>query len=181
MDDLYFKIFLNKIDRSKLDKDQLEILNLNLKKHMRIFLLLLLVMPYVYFVITNFYADQIDLVISSLFGVLFISGAAWYAISFGAVPVKFMDFAVHITAYLFTSLAVSMAAVLVAASIAVPLLSPILFIAFYSLYAASVKFDVVDALKLGIDETVFQHAKVGRIYFQRELKKQKKTERDPDI
>lgn len=173
MSDLYFKIFLGKIDKSKLDKDQLEVLDLNLKKHVRIFLLLLLVMPYVYFVTTNFYADKIDIVINALFGVLFISGAAWYAISFGAVPVKFMDFAIHITSYLFASLAVSMASVFVAASIAVPLLSPVLFIAFYSLYAASVKFDVVDALKLGIDETVYQHAKVGRLYFLRELEKRK--------
>ena len=178
MNELYFKMFLNKIDRSKLDKDQLEILNLNLKKHLRVFIILLLVMPYVYFVTTYFYSDQIDVVINSLFGVLFISGAAWYSISFGAVPVKFMDFAVHITSYLFTSLAVSMASVFVAASIAVPLLSPILFIAFFTLYAASVKFDVVDALKLGIDETLFQHAKIGRLYFQKELEKEKspKTE-----
>lgn len=171
LDRLYSNFFLSQLRKKELDKDQMELFVLNVKKHRRIFILILFVVPYVYFTISNFYFNQIDTVISSLFGVLLISGTAWYAVTFGAIPVKFMSFAINITAYLFTSLAVSMASVFIAASIATPLLSPVMFIAFYTLYVASVQYDVADALKLGIDETIYQHAKVGRLYFTRELKK----------
>lgn len=171
---LYFKIFLGKVERSKLSKEQAYILELNVKKHVKIFILMLMIIPYVYYVISTYYINRIDTVISALFGVLFISGAAWYAISFGAIPIRFMEFAVSITTYLFASLAVSMSAVFIAASIAVPLLSPVLFIVFFALYAASVKFDIVDALKLGIDETIYLNAKADRVYYLRELSKTRK-------
>ena len=172
---IYYNLFLNKIDLNKLKKEQKEITIINIKKHLNIFILMTLIMPYCYFIITNYYIDKIDIVISSLLGVLLISGTAWFAITFGAIPIIFCDFAIKTTAHLFASFAFSMAAVFVAASIAVPFLSPILFLCFFTLYSASVKYDIVDALKLGIDEAIYKQAKVGRIYFVGELKKKKNT------
>jgi len=171
LNEIFYKIFLNKIDRTKLNEEQNSFLELNVKKHVKIFILILITMPYVYFVITRFYLDKIDIVMTALLGVLFVSGTAWYAISFGTVPARFLEFALEITSYLFAGFTVSLAAVLIAGSIAVPFLIPILFIAFFNLYAASVKYDIADSLKIGIDEAMFKHAIVGRRYFTKELKK----------
>ncbi|MCK5177496.1 MAG: hypothetical protein KAQ92_07240, partial [Candidatus Aenigmarchaeota archaeon] len=112
---IYYNLFLNKIDINKLKKEQKEITIINIKKHLNIFILMSLIMPYCYFVITNYYIDKIDIVISSLLGVLLISGTAWFTMTFGAIPISFCDFAVQITAHLFASFAFSMAAVFVAA------------------------------------------------------------------
>jgi hypothetical protein len=168
---MFHKIFLHKINLKKLNSEQRSITIDNIKKHTYIFLIMSFSVIYSFFIIYFNYIDKIDTVITSLLGVLFISGAAWFAITFGAIPLRFADFAIDITAFLFASFALSMGAVFAAAIIAVPYLSPILFIAFYSLYNASVKYDIVDALKIGIDDAVLKHAKVGRIYFTRELKK----------
>lgn len=168
---LYYKIFLSKIALNKLDQEQRELTEINIKKHARIFVIIILAAIFTYFIIYNYYIDKIDTVVVSLLGVLFISGNAWFVMTFGTVPQRFLDLAVQITEHLFCSFAISMAATFVAVSITVPFLTPILFIAFITLYSASVKYDVVDALKLGIDETLYKHAQVGKRYFIRELKK----------
>tara|TARA_Y100000310_G_C20690171_1_gene821678 strand:- start:2208 stop:2741 length:534 start_codon:yes stop_codon:yes gene_type:complete len=171
LDTLFHYIFLRKIKIEKLGKEQKEMTILNIKKHVKILFLMIIAMAYCYYIIPKEYPNEISIVLSSLLGVLFVSGTAWYAITFGAIPTRFSDFAVQITAYLFCAFAVSLAAVFSAATIAIPLLSPVLVVAFYALYAASVQYDIVDALKIGIDEAVLEHAKIGRVYFVRELKK----------
>jgi hypothetical protein len=170
----YHKVFLGKIDLNKLNKDQMEITEMNVKKHTKIFLFSILAMVYTYIVISNYYSNSFGTVMTALFGVLFVSGTAWFAITFGAIPARYKDFAVQTTAYLFASFSFSMAAVFIAASVSLPLLTPIFFIAFFALYGASVKYDVADGLKIGIEEAHYKHSVTGRIYYVRELKKKKK-------
>lgn len=169
---IYYKLFLGELDLNKLNTEQKELTIINIKKHTHIFLLMLLTLPYTYYILSNFYVDKIDVVMTALLGALFVSGTAWFAITFGAIPERFMNFAIKTTAYLFTAFAVSLTAVFAVGLLEVPLISPILFIIFISLYTASVKYDVVDALKIGIDEAIFKHAKVGRVYFLKQLKKE---------
>ena len=169
----YHRLFLGKISINELNKEQRVLTEKNISKHTKIFFSMIAVMAYTFFVVNYFYFDSISSVMTALLGVLFVSGTAWFAITFGAIPSRYMDFAIQTTAYLFTTFAFSASAVFVASSIALPLLTPIFFIAFITLYAASVKYDIVDALKMGIDETIYKHAKVGRTYFIRELKKSK--------
>lgn len=169
----YHKTFLGKIDLNKLNKEQRELTEKNTAKHAKIFFSMILIMIYTYFIINNYYLNSIGTVMTALLGVLFISGTAWFAVTFGAIPVRFIDFAVQITAWLFGAFAFSMSMVFVAACIALPFLTPVFFITFFALYVASVKYDIVDALKLGIDEAVYKHSTVGRTYFIRELKKSK--------
>ena len=169
---VYFKIFLRKLSKEKITKEQWDdIVEVNVRKHTKIFALSLLTLIYTYCMVSFFYVSQIDTVITSLLGVLFVSGGAWFAISFGTVPERLIDFAMEITSFLFASFSVSLAAVFAVTIVAVPLLSPVLFIAFFSVYTASAQYDFVDAMKIGIDEAVFEHAKVGKRYFVRELEK----------
>jgi hypothetical protein len=174
LDKVYYKLFLGRLQLEKLSTEQQEVTEDNIKKHVIIFILMILTAVYSYFIISNYYVEQIDTVLTSLLGVLFISGTAWFAITFGAIPARFMDFAVEITAHLFGALAIALTAVLITSIIALPFFTPVLFLAFIALYSASVKYDVADGLKIGIDEAVLEHAKVGRTYFVRELERKKK-------
>lgn len=170
---LYQKLFLWELEMDKLSKDHYKLTIQNIKKHIYIFIFMSISLAYSYFIIRNNYLNQIDTVITSLLGVLFVTGSAWYVITFGTIPKRFGILAVNITYYLFASFCASLAAVFVAASLAVPYMLPIFIFAFGTLYIASVKYDIMDALKLGIDEAIYKHAEAGEKYFSSRNEKSK--------
>jgi len=169
---LFQKTFLRELEMDKLDEEHLKLTIQNIKKHVYILIFMMISLIYSYYIIDKYYINDINTVITSLLGVLFVTGSAWYVITFGTIPKRFGILAVNITFFLFASFCVSLAAVLSAAILAVPLMSPVLIFAFGTLYIASVKYDIMDALKLGIDEAIYKHATVAEKYFSNEIKKQ---------
>jgi len=168
---LYQKLFLWELEMDQLDEDHYKLTVQNIKKHIYILIFMSISLVYSYFIIKNNYLDQIGTVITSLLGVLFVTGSAWYVITFGTIPKRFGILAVNITYFLFASFCVSLAAVFIAASLAVPYMLPIFIFAFGTLYIASVKYDIMDALKLGIDEAIYKHAEAGEKYFSSKNKR----------
>ena len=55
---LYHRIFLGKIGLERLNKGQRELTEMNTVKHAKIFLLMLLIIPYTYYTITNYYYNS---------------------------------------------------------------------------------------------------------------------------
>lgn len=144
----------------------------NTKKYLRVFLLSSFIAAYVLTIEHFLYPASSELILNALFGILFISGTAWFAITFGAVPERFGGFAIKITAQLFSAFTISLFSVLVTACLSLPWLSPVFIIAFLALYSASVRYDIMDGLRIGVYETLFQQAKLGKIYFGQNIRKE---------
>lgn len=176
---LYNSILFSDIHLGELLETQKGMFVANTRKHLKVFVLSVVVAGYVLGVEQYLYPNSSDTILNALFGILFISGTAWFAISFGAVPERFGQFAIKITTQLFSAFTISLFSVLVTACLSLPWLSPVFVLAFLALYCASVRYDIMDGLKLGVDETVFQQAKLGKIYFGQNIRKEDEVEGKP--
>lgn len=108
-------------------------------------------------------------VVTGLLAPAMITGGAWYAVSFGGIPEKFIKTALWLTAFLFLSFSLSMT-LLIALLCAItpwPVGAFILIPSYVALYVASLLYDNLDGLKIGLDTTLLKYSRATLNYFQK--------------
>lgn len=104
---------------------------------------------------------QLGSLISILIAPAFISGSAWFAITFGGVSQKLLDIALLVTLWMFSAFSLSLTAMSIAAYFISNgnwlVLSVLIFINIGVIYSA-ILYDHVDGLKVGLDEALKNHS-----------------------
>lgn len=121
-----------------------------------------------------------DIIVTGLLAPAMVTGGAWYAVSFGGIPEKYIGTALRLTFCMYLSFSLSMTlliALLIALTpwpVGVFLLSPM----YAGLYIASMLYDNLDGLKIGLDTSLLKFSRASLNYYQ---KKGFVTGRDTEI
>ena len=98
-----------------------------------------------------------------------ITGAAWYTVSFGGIPEKYIGAAIVLTFWMFLSFTLSMTLLTAVLcnicpwQISVFVICPI----YLSLYMSSIFYDNIDGLKIGLDATLLKFSRASLNYYQK--------------
>jgi len=166
-------VILRKFLETDLEKEQKAFVGSNIDKHRPVFWASLVSGILVYLGLLRVDTENIDTIILSLLAPVMVMGGAWFAISFGGIPVKLIDTAMSITQWMFTAFLCSLTAMSVAVAFISPaLLWPVIAIIYIAALFSCVQYDTADGLKAGLDEYVLQHSRYAIRYFEREEAKQ---------
>lgn len=106
--------------------------------------------------------------ILALLAPAFVTGGAWFSISFGGVQEKLIGAAVALTKWMFTAFTISLVTMLIAlAHIVPPQITVVLLAVTLLVLLSAITYDNVDSLKIGLDDALRRNsltmmAKLGR-------------------
>ena len=108
-------------------------------------------------------------VVTGLLAPAMITGAAWYTVSFGGIPEKFLNVALVLTFWMFLSFSLSMTLLvgLLCSLTPWPVGLFVLIPIYLALYVASVLYDNLDGLKIGLDSTLLKYSRAALTYYQK--------------
>lgn len=166
-----------------IEEAQVDFLVENMKKHRLILWINILLAVFLTFYGLEVLLNQgsTAIVVTGLLAPAMITGGAWYAISFGGIPEKFISIAFTLTLCMFLSFTLSMTlltCLLVAITpwfIGIFIILPI----YITLYIASMLYDNVDGLKIGLDSTLLKFSRASINYYRKHgLVTQVETEKE---
>lgn len=114
------------------------------------------------------FGDQ-GVIVTGLLAPAMVTGGAWYAVSFGGIPEKYIGTALRLTfcMYLAFSLSMTLLTALLIALTPWPVGWFILFPMYASLYIASMLYDNLDGLKIGLDTSLLKYSRAALNYYQK--------------
>jgi hypothetical protein len=176
---LYFVIFQQLLEPKnphsgqpeQLEPAEKEFLRENLEKHRVILWLNLLLIVYLAtFGISSIKSsgDQAT-VITGLLAPAMVTGTAWYTVSFGGIPTQFQSTAIVLTRYMFLAFSLSMTLLtsLLCSITNVILSVGVLIPVYLSLFIASILYDTMDGLKIGLDTTLLKFSRASLNYYRK--------------
>lgn len=150
------------IVRSKdLSQPQREFISRNIRKH-RTILWINIIITTIYELDDHYWGmplnpNELSLIVGVLIAPAFITGGAWFAITFGAIPTFLLDQAINVTFWMFLSFSASLNLMgLVLAAHAPMLITVIFYTIILSCLIASILYDNIDGLKIGLDQVLLK-------------------------
>jgi len=138
----------------------------NLEKHRKVLWLDIIGGILVYFGVKG--SGDINTVVLALIAPVTVMGAAWFAVSFGAVPKKLISEAMSITFWMFLGFTLSLTAMFVSVAYISPIvLWPVLLVILLAAIISCIKYDTADGLKAGLDEAVLTHTRYAIEYYKK--------------
>ncbi|HEX3528798.1 MAG TPA: hypothetical protein VH988_17190 [Thermoanaerobaculia bacterium] len=154
----------------ELDYADADFLVENLLKHR--FILWLNIILAVYMILFGlaaiFKMGKSELVITGLLAPAVITGGAWYNLTFGGISEKFLGTAMRLTRWMFLAFSLSMTLLMALLCYLSPW--PVAFVLgliYIGLYVASILYDNVDGLKIGLDTTMLRFSRASLNYYQK--------------
>ncbi|MBU0731691.1 hypothetical protein KKC88_02310 [Patescibacteria group bacterium] len=174
---IYQFIFLRDIVKLA-NEEQMAATNKNTVKHLKVLIVMLLMAPVMAFLklapvllsehsFVHVFCGQIHP--TNLTAVIMVLGTAWFMVSFGAVPKALENVAVSITMWMFMGFILSLEWLFIFMVIDSPGSLLPLFIVFWAIYIAAVKYDTMDIFKAGLDEAQLRFTRLGRMIFLKAL------------
>ncbi|HSS47393.1 MAG TPA: hypothetical protein VLX28_00470, partial [Thermoanaerobaculia bacterium] len=97
-----------------------------------------------------------------------ITGGAWYNLTFGGISEKFLGTAMRLTYWMFLAFSLSMTLLVILLCYLTPWPLRVVLVAVYGgLYIASILYDNVDGLKIGLDTTMLRFSRASLNYYQK--------------
>jgi len=141
----------------KLNKVEIAFILDNIDKHRKVLWINILGGCMVFISLSDNSPQQLSALISVLMAPAFITGGAWFAITFGGVPQKLLDAALVITLWMFAAFTLSLTTMSIVAYYILDgellMLIVLLFINFAVMMSA-ILYDNIDGLKVGLDEAL---------------------------
>jgi len=138
----------------------------NIDKHRLVLWLDLFAAVLVYYGVRS--AAEVSTLVLAMIAPVTVMGAAWFAVSFGAIPKKLMSEAMSITSWMFLGFSLSLMAMFVSVAYISPVtLWPVLGLIFVSTIVSCIKYDTADGLKAGLDEAVLTHSRYAIEYYRK--------------
>lgn len=108
-------------------------------------------------------------VVTGLLAPAMITGGAWYAVSFGGIPEKFISSALVLTFCMFLAFTLSMTLLiaLLCKLTPWPIGAFCLVPTYAGLYIASILYDNLDGLKIGLDTALLKFSRAALNYYQK--------------
>ncbi|MCX6714311.1 MAG: hypothetical protein NTX72_00670 [Candidatus Uhrbacteria bacterium] len=142
-----------------LRESEIEFVHDNIIKHRKVLWCNLIMAMLVAKGLTGLSIVQVDTLIGSLVAPAFITGGAWFAITFGGVPKRLLPLAIDITFWMFAAFTVSLTTMFVGLCFVLPPLVLVVFgFILFAILVSAVRYDNVDGLKIGLDEALLMHS-----------------------
>jgi len=144
-------------EKYKLNRVELSFILDNVDKHRKVLWVNFIGGYLVFISLLDNTPEQLSALISVLTAPAFITGGAWFAITFGGVPTRLLDAALVITFWMFSAFTLSLTTMSIVAYYILDgeilMLIVLLFINF-SVIVSAILYDNIDGLKVGLDESI---------------------------
>lgn len=142
----------------------------NIHKHRRVLWMNVATMLLVWWGLRGRGKDEMNALINSLMAPAFITGGAWFAITFGGVPTKLLPLALNITLWMFAAFTIAMTTMLTSLSFILPWQLLIVFgFILFAIIVSAARYDNVDGLKVGLDDALRTHSLTHLEYLTKTL------------
>jgi len=149
-----------------LDGGEKEFLAQNIEKHRRVIWITIVMGIFALYGVAS--ADEVSTLVLALIAPVTVMGAAWFAVSFGAIPKKLISEAMAVTFWMFLGFMTSLMAMFIAVGYISPApLWPVLALIFISTMISCIKYDTADGLKAGLDEAMLTHSRYAIEYYRK--------------
>lgn len=168
LDPIYWilRLILKQFFSASLDSAEEQFVNENINKHRLALWINVIAGILVYSGIKS--VTDVNALVLALIAPVTVMGAAWFAVSFGAIPKKLLSEAMAVTFWMFLGFSVSLTTMFIAVAYISPIiLWPVLFIIFIAAIVSCIKYDTADGLKAGLDEAVLTHSRYAIEYYRK--------------
>ncbi len=163
----YLKFALRHLYKAQLKIEERIFIVHNINKHRLVQWINLAGAFLVFSAIQSVTFEKIDTVITALIAPVMIMGTAWFSVSFGSIPERFIDFSIEITFWLYMAFKLSLTTMFLAISVVSPnLLWPVLALIYIAVDFSCAQYDTCDGLKAGLDDVLLKHSRAALIYYQ---------------
>nr|VFJ60854.1 MAG: hypothetical protein BECKDK2373C_GA0170839_10858 [Candidatus Kentron sp. DK] len=156
-------------DKYKLNATESNFILTNINKHRRIIWVNVLGGVMVYHGIADSDPAKLSTLISVLIAPAFITGGAWFAITFGGVPEKLLDAALVITFWMFSAFTLSLTTMGITIYFALggePLVLSVIAFINFAVILSAVLYDNIDGLKVGLDQALKDNSQANLRYLK---------------
>jgi hypothetical protein len=161
--DFFFQAFLG----ANLDNDETVFVQANINKHRKALWINVFASVFVFLGVRDTSKESILPLVTSLLGVVAVTGIAWYTISFGRIPKKLMNVAMLTTFYMFVAFLVSLtSSTLVVASVVSVWFWPVLALIYLFFILASIYYDTADGFQSGQDALALKGSRYAIEFFK---------------
>jgi hypothetical protein len=152
-----------------LKPEELSFVKLNLVKHRRVQWINLISSVLIFFGLRDVPTEQIGAVITALLAPVMVMGAAWFAVSFGAIPARLIKTSMVVTFWMYVAFKVSLSTMFIAIGfVTPPAIWPVLSLIYLAVDFSCAQYDTADGLKAGLDEAVLNHSRAALLYYQQQ-------------
>ena len=157
----------------RMEESETSFLLVNLQKHRLVLwlnLITLIILGYYgYDELIEKSGAQPELLVAGLLAPAMVTGAAWFAISFGGISEKFLDYAARdLTFALFAAFTLSLTLLsFLLISISPWQIGIIVVLVYIGIYYPCILYDNLDGLKVGLDTTMLKFSRASLNYYQK--------------
>ena len=157
----------------RMEESETSFLLVNLQKHRLVLwlnLITLIILGYYgYDELIEKSGAQPELLVAGLLAPAMVTGAAWFAISFGGISEKFLDYAARdLTFALFAAFTLSLTLLsFLLVSISPWQIGIIVVLVYIGIYYPCILYDNLDGLKVGLDTTMLKFSRASLNYYQK--------------
>lgn len=155
--------------KADLAKEEREFVEENLQKHRKAWWVAsLCAIPLVHGIWGLDQAARIGL-LTGLLGPVVVLGGAWFAISFGGVPMKLLTVAMSVTFWMYTAFKTAFVTMYLALLSVTPMTTwPVWTIILIGTFWACEQYDTTDGLKAGLDDAVLKHSRAALQFYAKQ-------------
>ncbi len=162
LDPIYWilkSLILREFYKVELKDEEVAFLNDNITKHRMTLWVVVATTLMAFAGLKDVSQEDLVIVITSLFAPAMVMGGAWFSISFGGIPAKLLDLAMHVTFWMFMAFLVSLTTMFIAvAFVCPPIMWPILAMILIGAIFSCIQYDTSDGFKAGLDEKILRHS-----------------------
>lgn len=167
---MFTKFLLLPFATANLTADQMVFLQDNARKHLRALVSLVMLVPLMVLGLAQAKPEILPVLVGGLAAPVFVTGAAWFVITFGVVPEQLLGVAMILTRRMFTAFLLSLTLCFIAVGWVCPWpLWLILAIVWWLTWSAAFLYDCVDGLKTGLEPALLENSRYGTKFFRRQL------------
>ena len=165
----YLRFAHRRLFNAVLKEEESSFIIKNINKHRLVQRINLLAAILILFALKTVSTDQMSIVTTALIAPVMIMGTARFAVSFGSIPARLINFSMEITFRLFLAFKLSLTTMFLAIGIiAPPLLWPILILIYIGVDFSCAQYDTSDWLKAWLDEASLKHSRAALLYYKQQ-------------
>ncbi len=147
------------VTKLPLSTTESNIIELNIEKHRFVLFLSTMFSLLAWWGISTSEKESLNELVIALLAPAFVTGGAWFAITFGGVQEKLLGAAVSLTKWMFAAFSISLLTMFIALAHIVPWqLTIVLAVITFLVLLSAITYDNVDSLKIGLDDALRRHS-----------------------
>jgi len=155
--------------KARLKEEDQSFVTTNMNKHRLVQWINLVAAVCIFLSLREVPTDQLGLVITALIAPVMVMGAAWFAISFGAIPAHLIECSIEVTFWMYTAFKLSFTTMFLAIGFVTPTtLWPVLVVIYIAVDFSCAQYDTSDGLKAGLDDALLKHSRAALLFYQRQ-------------